>query len=217
MAYKSLLLDVDGVLVRDKLLMAHVNENCVSYVRSKLPHCKDPHETNRLLYLAHGHTARGLQRGFQLDVSDFNQKVYDKSLMNHLADVLATEEMQKEAADLHSLTHEGWNLKLFTNAPWIWASRVALAIGADVTINCPGNPSESPLKPDVEAYAFPNHHLNVFVDDSLKNLGTARFLPNWKCVHFTDKNEHNMWCPQIGSVWELCLLARSIDTWCNEA
>ena len=51
MAYKSLVLDVDGVLVRDKLLLQHVKENCVSYVRAKLPDAKNPREVNRLLHL----------------------------------------------------------------------------------------------------------------------------------------------------------------------
>ena len=60
---------------------------------------------------------------------------------------------------------------------------------------------------------FSQHHLNVFVDDSLKNLGTARYLANWQCVYFNEgQKEHNLWCPQIGSIWELALLARSIDT-----
>jgi len=213
MAYKSLLLDVDGVLLRDRLLMHHVSENCASYVRSKLPECKDPRETNRVLYLAHGHTARGLQRVFKADTSDFNKKVYDASLMNHLADVLSSRQFQDEAAQVHELTAEGWNVKLFTNAPWVWASKVALAIGDTVAITCPGNPAESPLKPEPEAYAFPVHHLNIFVDDSLKNLGTARYLANWQCVYFSEgPKEPNLWCPQIGSIWELGLLARSIDT-----
>jgi len=213
MAYKSLLLDVDGVLLRDRLLMHHVSENCASYVRSKLPECKDPRETNRVLYLAHGHTARGLQRVFKADTSDFNKKVYDASLMNHLADVLSSRQFQDEAAQIHELTAEGWNVKLFTNAPWVWAAKVALAIGDTVSVTCPGNPAESPLKPEPEAYVFAHHHLNVFVDDSLKNLGTARYLANWQCVYFSEgSKESNLWCPQIGSIWELGLLARSIDT-----
>jgi FMN phosphatase YigB (HAD superfamily) len=213
MAYKSLLLDIDGTILRDRLLMEHVKDNCVSYVRSKLPQCKDPHETNRVLYLAHGHTARGLQRAFDMNVTDFNQKVYDAPLMNHLADVLSSKQFQEEAAELYELTHEGWNLKLFTNAPWIWASKVSLAIGDTVSVTCPGNPSDSPLKPEPEAYMFSQHHLNVFVDDSLKNLGTARYLANWQCVYFNEgPKEPNLWCPQVSSTWELCLLARSIDS-----
>lgn len=217
MAFKSLLLDIDGVIVRDKELEKHIKKNCVSYVKSKLPECKNPDETNRLLYLAHGHTARGLQRGFGIDVSDFNQKVYDKNLMDHLANVLSEPTFQDEAAQIYELTRDGWTVTLFTNAPWIWASKVGLAIGDVVNVRCSGNPAETPLKPEAEAYKFPVHHINIMVDDSLKNLGTARFLPNWKCVHFTDKKEHNMWCPQVESVWEICMLVRSIDTWISEA
>lgn len=214
MAFKTLLLDVDGVILRDRLLMEHVKDNCVKYVHSKLPLCKDPRETNRILYLTHGHTARGLERVFNINVSDFNQKVYDVSVLNHLADVLSTRAFQDEAAELYELTHEGWNLKLFTNSPWIWASKVALAIGDTVSVRCPGNPSDSPLKPEPEAYTFSNHHhLNVFVDDSLKNLGTARYLANWQTVYFNEgPRENALWCPQVQSTWELSLLARSIDT-----
>ena len=47
MAFKSLLLDIDGVIVRDKELEKHIKKNCVSYVKSKLPECKNPDETNR--------------------------------------------------------------------------------------------------------------------------------------------------------------------------
>ena len=212
-AYKTLLLDVDGVLLRDKKLLGHVQHNCATYVHKKLPASKDPHETNRLLYLAHGHTARGLQNVFKVDTSDFNQHVYDKPLMNHLAEVIDTDEFQYEAAQIHELTKQGWNVKLFTNAPWIWASKVSLAIGDTISVACPGNPNDSPLKPEPEAYIFAQHHLNVFVDDSLKNLGTARYLANWQCVYFNENaREHNLWCPQVGSIWETCLLARSINT-----
>jgi hypothetical protein len=147
-----------------------------------------------------------------VDTRDFNAKVYDKSLLNHLSDVLASQEVQEDARQIHELTQEGWNVTLFTNAPWVWAHKVGLAIGDTVGVRCPGNPAESPLKPEPEAYfSFPNDHLNVMVDDSLKNLGTARYLSNWKCVHFTEgPKEPSLWCPQVQSIWEMCLLARSI-------
>lgn len=213
MAGKSLLLDVDGVLVRDQALMKRISDNCVKYVRAKLPDCKDPVETNRVLYLAHGHTARGLQRIFNVDTRDFNSAIYDKRTLAHLAEFLASDEFQSEAADIHSLTKDGWKLKLFTNAPWVWAHKVALAIGDDVGVRCAGNPTDSFLKPEVEAYGLPFDNLNVMVDDSLKNLGTARYMPNWKCVHFTEgPKENTMWCPQVQSIWELCMFVRSLPT-----
>lgn len=209
---KVLLLDIDGVIVRDRNLMKHLGTNCANYVRMKLPDCKDPAETSRLLYLGYGHTARGLERGFNVDTRDFNSRVYDNSILDHLAHVLASDEFQAEAAEVHSLTRDGWKLKLFTNAPWVWAHKVALAIGDDVNIRCSGNPSETPLKPEAEAYMFSPHNLNVMVDDSLKNLSTARFLSGWKCFHFTEEpKNHGMWCPQVSSIHELCDVVKNIS------
>ena len=108
-----LLLDVDGVIVRDRLLFAHVKHNATRYVEKKLPDCKDPAAVNRTLYLAHGHTARGLQNSFGIDASDFNDFVYDKSLMAHLHEVLGKEEFVRDAASIHELTQKGWEVTLF--------------------------------------------------------------------------------------------------------
>lgn len=211
MAQKSLRLDIDGVLVRDRSLLDHVTENCVKYVKSKIPDCKDPWATNRTLYLAHGHTARGLQVVHGVDTRDFNSKVYNKKLMNHLSYFLSSEEYQMDAERVYNLTNEGWNVSLFTNAPWIWAHRVGLSIGDSIKIKCPGNPADSPLKPEVEAYVFPFDHMNVIVDDSLKNLGTARNLTHWKCIHFTDQKEKGLWCPQVSSIEEMCSFVKNIS------
>jgi len=200
----SLRLDIDGVLVRDKLLLEHVKENCVRYVAAKLPDCKNPRETNALLYKTYGHTARGLQRTFQVNTSDFNRKVYDKSLIAHLADVLQTKEFQKEAEMIHGLTHQGWDITLFTNSPWVWAYRVALAIGDNVSVRCPGNPNDSFLKPEIEAYIFSLQEFNVMVDDSLNNLEPVRYIPNWHSIHFTDTPTSDAWCSQVTSIEELC-------------
>jgi FMN phosphatase YigB (HAD superfamily) len=219
MASKSLLLDVDGVLIRDKLLLHHVKDNCVAYVRSKLPECKNPTETNRFLHLAHGHTARGLTTAFGVDVSDFNAKVYDKSLMDHLVDVIYGSEFQQDAKEIHDLILNDWKVTLFTNAPIEWAGPIALAIGDDVAISCASSDlSKSPLKPEADAYThFPKHHTHIYVDDSLKNLGTARWLPNWNSIYFNEgPKEDRLWCPQISSVWELCLYVNSVDQWIKD-
>jgi FMN phosphatase YigB (HAD superfamily) len=214
MAYKSLLLDVDGVLVRDKLLLSHVKENCVNYVASKLPESKNPRETNRQLYLSHGHTARGLNMVFKIDTSDFNEKVYDKRLMDHLTEVIYGTEFQEEAKEIHELTQNGWKVTLFTNSPIEWAGQVARAIGDDIFVACPGDF----MKPEVPMYTqFPNHHMHIYVDDSMKNLGTARWLPNWQCVYFNEgEKEPRLWCPQVDNMWELLLYINSVDQWIED-
>lgn len=221
MAVKSLLLDIDGVLVRDRLLLSHVKDNCVRYVRSKLPEAKEPRRVNDLLYLVHGHTARGLAHGFQVDVSDFNAKVYDKHLMEHLTEVLYSTDFQQEAKEIHDFTKKGWAVTLFSNAPTQWCTMVARAIGDDVGIRCPGDDvTQWPLKPEAAAYKdFSQVQTHVFVDDSLKNLGTARWLPNWHPIHFESGHENDAslvanykpWCPTIGSIWELSLFLNTAD------
>lgn len=214
MTIKSLLLDIDGVIVRDKLLMHHLKQNCVEYVRAKLPDCKDPALTNKHLYLAHGHTARGLHTSFKIDTSDFNQKVYDKRLLEHLAEVISSDVFQEEAAQIHEMTRSGWNVTLFTNSPIEWAGPVARAISDELYIKCAGpDASKTYLKPEGNFYmGFPKEQGHVYVDDSLKNLGTARFMPNWHSVYFNEgEKEQRLWCPQVGSIWELSLMINSIN------
>ena len=212
--YKSLLLDIDGVLVRDRLLMEHVKDNCVRYVASKLPECKNPNVVNSVMYLAHGHTARGLNKSFQIDTSDFNEKVYDKRLIEHLSEVIYGTEFQKDAKELHELTAKDWKVTLFTNSPIEWAGPVARAIGDNVYIDCTG----SEFKPEASRYTqFPSHMQHIYVDDSLKNLGTSRWLPNWHSVYFNEgPKEDRLWCPQISSIWELLLYVNSVDQWIQD-
>ena len=212
MAFKSLVLDIDGVLIRDRRLLAHVQHNCVRYVAKKLPECKDPAYTNKILYATAGHTARGLQNSFGIDTSDFNREVYDRPVRDRLWEVLSGSQFQEEAKEIYDLTQNGWRVTLFTNAPIEWAGEVARAIGDDVYVVCPGtNVVESPLKPEGRAYTdFAKHHSHIFVDDSLTNLVTARWMPNWHPVHFNpEKNDPVDWCPTIGSIWELGLFVNS--------
>ena len=219
MAIKSLLLDIDGVVLRSPLLMEHVKDNCVKYVASKLPEAKNPRDVNKILYTTHGHTARGLQKAFQVDASDFNAKVYDKRLLDHLAEVLYSTEFQLEAKEIHELTKKEWKVSLFTNAPIEWAGPVARAISDEIFVVCSGSDAtKCPLKPEAAMYTqFPKHLTHIYIDDSLKNLNTAKYLPNWHPVLFNqDAKEDRLWCPQVNSIWETCLFINSVDQWIHD-
>jgi hypothetical protein len=216
MAAKSLLLDIDGVIIRDRLLLNHVNDNCVKYVQSKMPECSNPRLLNKTLYLAHGHTARGLTNTFQVCTKDFNNFVYDKRLIDHLSEIIYSTDFQKEASEIHDLARNGWAVTLFTNAPIEWARPIANAIGDDIFVACPGSDvNQSPLKPEASAFTrFSKHHSHIYVDDSLKNLGTSRWLPNWHPVYFNEgEHEVRPWCPNVSSIWEMCLYVNSVDQW----
>ena len=202
---KNLILDIDGVVIRDKKLLNHVRDNCVRYVSQKLPCCKNPSSTNEALYLSTGHTGYGLSKILDIDTSDFNHKVYDQSLMEHLAEVISHPIYQAETIKLHNLTLDGWDITLFTNAPPIWATPIALSINDKVNIRCPGY-----YKPSVNAYAsFPRDQIKVYVEDSIKNLETIRFSKSWTPVYFGSKKYS--WCQNVENIEGLCNLVKEID------
>jgi len=156
--------------------------------------------------MAYGHTARGLSSGFGIDCSDYNTKVYDKSLMNHMVDVIERPEFRKDADHIAHMIRNGWPVTLFSNAPHAWVDRVALAISDKINVRCPGpDPTKSHMKPDVAFYKEFDSCLDYyFVDDSLKNLGPIRNLDNWYPIHFNE-GQHDPHCPfpQISTLQDL--------------
>ena len=204
---KNLILDIDGVLIRNKPLLNHVKENCVKYVKSHFPCCKNPEQTNDALYLTAGHTGAGLAKVFNIDTSDFNKRVYDKYLIEHLHEVIYNSEFQSDAKKIYDLTSKGWELSLFTNAPYEWAHPVALALGDSVNINCPGE-----YKPKKAAYdVFKKHHFKIFVDDSLKNLATVRWTKYWTPVFYNETNQVEDWCHSVYSIDDICKYVNKVD------
>jgi hypothetical protein len=156
---------------------------------------------------------------FQVDTSDFNEKVYDKRLMEHLAEVIYGTEFQQEAKQIHELTEKDWKVTLFTNSPVEWAVPIGRAISDNVYIDCAGHDaSKTPLKPEATRYVkYSKHMTHLFVDDSLKNLGTAKYMPNWHPVYFNEgPKEDRLWCPQISSIWELVMYVNSVDQWIRD-
>jgi hypothetical protein len=186
--------------------MAHVRHNAEQYVSRKIPECRDPVMVNKYLVLAHGHTARGLQNNFGIDSSDYNEKVYDKSLMAHLGEVLESANFHRDAESINNMILQGWPVTLFSNAPHQWVLPIALAISDQVKIRCPGpDITKSHMKPEKGFYKeFDECTDYYFVDDNLKNLGAVRNMKNWYPIHFTDgPRDFRHWCPQVGSLSEL--------------
>lgn len=201
------MLDIDGVLVRDPLLLNHVQTNVIEYVRTKLPEAKDPARVNRILYKTYGHTARGLQKSFKIDASDFDEKVYNRKLIDHLWYVLTSNEFQQDAKIINEIESSGWNVQLFSNSPLVWSMPVMETIGGR-TKNFKDHRN---LKPSIRAYTkFSTKNRYLFVDDTLANLYTANLFPNWIPVQYGDKNVRTDF-PIVSSIWELGLMCETIN------
>ena len=204
---KNLLLDVDGVMIRDRLITQHLEHNINSYVAKKLPMARNIHMIRTMLFNRYGHTGRGLQKAFCINTSDFDSEVYDKSLLNHLYGYIDTPMFRDDAEDIHNLIErDGWNVTLFSNAPVEWVAPVALAI--DHRVNVPTD--RLLLKPESGSYGqFPRNQKYIFVDDMISNLLTPSLLPNWKCIQFADKPTGSFL--NVRSIWELTLMLNTIS------
>lgn len=198
MASKSLVLDIEGVVLRDKDLLTHVQHNCIRYIQKKLPSCKDPARLNRIFLKSNVRTDRGLKNCFKIDVSDFNNEVYDVPLRSHLWEVLSSTDFQREATDIHNMITKGWSVTLLSDSPFAWAGQVAHAISDQVRVS------------DGKYGDFAKHHLHIYVDDSVDNVKTASQVPNWHPILFGDTDPR--WPgPTIGSIWELGLFLGTVD------
>ena len=203
---KSLILDVDGVLVRDRLLMEHVKSNVVKYVSAKLPDARRPDKVNQVLYMKYGHTASGLKHSFGFDVSDFNEKVYDKSLIDHLWSVLSSKTFQEDAEVIHEITKSGWDVTLFSNSPLVWTLPVQSAISDKVKLSL----DSQFYKPDIRAYmSFDDRKTHLFVDDKEMNLRCVKYIKNWVPVLYTENKGRDYL--SVSSIWELTLLTNTIS------
>jgi len=149
----ALLLDVDGVIVRNEALLKHVANKCVTFVREfsaqPLTHIQAK-EYNKTLYTTYGHTLRGIHKSWSNDDYDncngedaqdaiarlyaesarlFDEIVYDGDTITMLEQYLSTSEFVDHSAQIADLCllckAAGTPVFLFSNAPEHWCVPVA--------------------------------------------------------------------------------------------
>jgi hypothetical protein len=179
----NVLLDVDGVLIRDPAIIRLMQNNITRYVRMKVPKARNPEKMRTYFYKKYGHTARGITKTLGIPTPDFNVQVYDKALMDMLAEHLVSAQFQKDADVVRKLLNDGNTVTLFSNAPGMWTWPISCAIDLRVmTARFAG------LKPQPVAYT----HVRgpgpfVFVDDLYANLVPIKCHPDWFPVHFSEE------------------------------
>lgn len=212
---KVLLLDFDGVVLKNKLADAAVAKRAGVYTWkacTKIP--RSPNEigikhANELcygVYKGYGHTVTGLKAvGIDCNLAEYNHLVYStidyaklRQVNNNLDDLRS---LLKYCKDEHILTY------IFSNAPEQWIQGM-LKNDADLlealndvrgVIGVNKN-DETFLKPKKEVYDAIDARLNgdkiYFVDDNMVNFTHSLKRPNWiniYCSDFNKKIKNNMY------------------------
>lgn len=198
MAKLSLLLDFDGVILRNHPIGNIVVKRCQSMVHKSMKHvdfesCK---KVNKQLYESTGHTVLGLQRLGYKDISipEFDQLVYEKI------------DYKMELAEIHKTHHQdiqsinniykwceasGVDMWIFSNAPDSWCYSISHMM--DIPVLPSTRSLVSSLKPNPECYLDVRKKVKsdkyVFVDDKMINLVNAP--QDWTCVWMND-SKHNL-------------------------
>ena len=176
---KIVLFDVDGVLLRNKLLLHNVSENIVKYVQKTSPikylDINQARHLTKLLYKSHGHTAEGLRVMFPQKKELFTNKVFSKEVYNN--DLLSNlhkyihydeelNQFKEEFKYIHDMCNEQKiPIYLFTNSPLNWCYPLAIQLDIPDThiFHCNHTIfNDIYLKPDPFVYTRVEEHLNEY-------------------------------------------------------
>lgn len=213
MHHKALLLDVDGVVLKNPRVLYNVAQKITRYVRKVIPQrvsAMEADEINRCLYSTFGHTHRGLTHVYGPNVptmAEFNAAIYDDEIMQQLWTYRNDNLMQARALEVHALTERaarlGMPVYLFSNAPTVWCAAVCEALDLQIQqddmlgVDHPVFRNKF-VKPDrqlyegVDAYITHTHRYQaepghiLFVDDSWTNIAPVVSTDGWTPVHLTD-------------------------------
>lgn len=176
MAQKILLLDIDGVILKDKLLLHNVRENVVEYVQKRVPiknlDIVQARHLNKLLYSSYGHTLRGMRIAFPEHAAeytnrDFSKHVYTKKLLGNLLNHIdRSDEFKKLYQEVQPILNHCFErnipVHVLSNSPIEWSLPIftsfdisRMVISGDTILH-----SDHPyfnnelLKPDIEFYSI---------------------------------------------------------------
>ena len=121
----AILLDIDGVIIKDDRLLNRVSQSAVRYVKYHTQ-SKTPVYENRRLYMKYGHTLIGLKAEYEIvdNLVDYNRFVYNKDTLTDLYVHINSEQFENEVLNDYKKFKEVCDknkmpIYIFSNAPLI--------------------------------------------------------------------------------------------------
>lgn len=216
-----LLLDFDGVVLRNHPVYSVVSHRCQRFLQKHVP-IRNPaklKQLNQELYECYGHTALGLKAmGYCTEISDFNSYVYGNINLESLFSVKDTHAQDiKEFKAMIMRVKENspeTDIRLFTNAPDVWCQTVLQFMGMDAI---PKLNMHGLLKPNHLAYErvenmFPSERHIIFMDDKMINLRSVMRRPTWERILYTGTDATDVTHTELPNVSILNKVSHLTDT-----
>lgn len=207
---KLLLLDFDGVVLKNKVIERKLGKKIEKYCEDtlKIGNKKLSRRINRDLYLSSGHSLLGLRKiGIPRNLREFNEKIYNfdyNTLYNEITDK-NIEDIGK-IVDLNQFCkYHDITLKIWSNSPKKWCRNFINYMthelsGVDIVDNLS---CIYLLKPTEDSYSYIEYkyknNIIFFVDDKLSNFFNILNNQKWISIYYTDgeicenKISNNMW------------------------
>jgi methionine salvage enolase-phosphatase E1 len=189
------LVDFDGVILRNKKPQEYIQKNIHMYMRkvTNISCEKTLQLYNKELYSSYGHTLLGLrEHGYDVTLRDFNSFVYDKGID---AFELTNDERQEFNTFTSKMNDMGVNVQVFSNAHHRWLSNfIKNSNTLDIRKNVDGYFDTSYfnklLKPNMYVYDIVNNmypkHKKIFLDDKLINFRYTISQKDWINIWVND-------------------------------
>lgn len=186
----NILLDFDGVVLRNNNINKIIEEKSIDFVQNQLnlSHSKS-YNINKRLYKQYGHTACGIakikNKNIKNMVLDYNNFIFENISFNDISSYLT--EFDRDRIE-YLVNNKKYKLGLFTNTPISWCENILSCLGIDVNMLFNSDNIFTSdlgyLKPESEAYNNVEKNLSCdeiihFIDDSSINLIPIKNKKNW--------------------------------------
>tara|TARA_Y100000996_G_C22477013_1_gene624594 strand:- start:140 stop:799 length:660 start_codon:yes stop_codon:yes gene_type:complete len=188
----NILLDFDGIILRNENISKIIEEKSIDFVHKKLnkPYSKSK-RINKFLYRTYGHTANGVAKYTSEKpedvVLDYNNFVFDNINYQDISSYLTKEDKKRIDMLSHRSEISDHKFGLFTNAPLSWCENLFYHLDEDlfnmIDYNKVFTSDEGVLKPNISVYKNIENNLDNkihFIDDSYINLLPVKDNKKWK-------------------------------------
>ena len=178
---RSLLLDFDGVVFRNKEALRAVEKKSSEFTLQYIP------VPANVSYQTYGHTVNmvnSLKKDLpKVTLQDYNRYVFDRPLLESTRDMIGKDDLLRAKMWKHLVEKHNGDTCIFSNAPEVWIRCVLSFLDIDEVflekkILCPCTLND--LKPADMAYTRVlkdrKKASSLFIDDSVVNIEAARKL-----------------------------------------